>query len=138
MFTEAKDYPAWDLAVPKSMRNRFSAESFYIVIDGLSAEPVRATSQKIKSALVEHPDVRVRGPLSLPTVRRRHMVMREMQADGSKGQFISRPKRHRQVLLIINPTSHAVSGLIALSVPSTVNVKIEPYQNQFDLKDDRE
>lgn len=137
MFTQAKDYPAWDLAVPKSMRNRFSAESFYIVIDGLSAEPVRATSQRIKSAISEDPAVRVRGPLSLPTVRRRHMVMREMQAQGSKGQFIAQPKRHRQVLLVINPTSASVSGLIALSIPTTVNVKVEHYRGQFDLKEDR-
>ncbi|KZN20743.1 30S ribosomal protein S10 [Pseudomonas sp. FW300-N1B4] len=137
MFTQAKDYPAWDLAVPKSMRNRFSAESFYIVIDGLSAEPVRATSQRIKSKLGEDPSVRVRGPLSLPTVRRRHMVMREMQAQGSKGQFIAHPKRHRQVLLVVNPTSASVSGLISLSIPTTVNVKVEHYRGQFDLKEDR-
>lgn len=137
MFNQAKDYPAWDLAVPKSMRNRFRAESFYIVIDGLSAEAVRVTSLRIKSVLSEDPEVRVRGPLSLPTVRRRHMVMREMQSEGQKGQFISRPKRHRQVLLVINPTSSAIAGLIALSLPSTVNLKVETYRSQFDIKEDR-
>jgi ribosomal protein S10 len=136
MFTSAKDTPAWDLADPKSMRTRFTAESFYIVIDGLSVEPVRATSKRIKIALSAHPEVRVRGPVSLPTVRRRHMVMREMQGPGSKGQYIPSPKRHRQVLLVIHPTSSAISGMIALSVPTTVNVKIEPYESQFPLKDD--
>ena len=138
MFSEAKDTPVWDLAVPKSMRTRFLPKSFYIVIEGFALEPVRVTARRIKEAILEHEEVRVRGPLALPTVRRRHLVMREMQSDGQKGQHLANAKRFRHVLLVIKPTSAAVSGLIALSLPTTVNVKIEPYRDQFDLKDDRQ
>lgn len=137
MFTQPKDTPAWDLADPKSMRNRFSAESFYIVIDGLSAQPVRAASQLIKSVLSADPEVRVRGPLSMPTERRRYMVLREMQGANSKGQYIPGPKRHRQVLLVINPTAASIAGMIAIYLPSTVNLKVEDYREQYPLREDR-
>lgn len=137
MLTDAIDRPAWDLAVPSSMRNRFSAHSFYVVIDGLSIAPVRHAAKIIKACLCAEPGIRVRGPLALPTVRRRHMVMREMASGDSKGLYVKAPKRFRNVLLVINPTASAIASMIGLTIPNSVNVRIEPYQNQFDLKEDR-
>lgn len=137
MLTDAIDRPAWDLAVPSSMRNRFSADSFYVVIDGLSIAPVRHAAKIIKGSLTSEPGIRVRGPLAMPTVRRRHMTMREMPNGEAKGLYIKSPKRFRNVLLVINPTATAIANMIALALPNSVNIKIEPYQNQFELRDDR-
>jgi hypothetical protein len=73
----------------------------------------------------------------MPTERRRYMVLREMQGANSKGQYVSAPKRHRQVLLVINPTAAAIAGMIAIALPSTVNLKVEDYREQFPLREDR-
>lgn len=137
MINDAMDRPAWDLAVPSSMRNRFDPTSFYIVIDGISAVPVQATARQIKEAIIRSPETRVRGPLAMPTERRRNIVMKHMLGSGKKGQYIANPKRYRQVLLVINPTSACIAGMISMIVPQAVNVKIEPYQAQFELRDDR-
>jgi ribosomal protein S10 len=119
------------------MTVRFVPDSFYIVIDGLRADCALLAAKLIKTNLEATAQIRVRGPLALPTERRRHMHMREMVADGDKkGLYVSQPKRFRRVLLVIKPTSAAIRGLISVPLPKSVNVRIEPYQDQYDLKDD--
>ncbi len=138
MYLPAIDQQIWDLADAKTMTVRFVPDSFYVVIDGLRSDSALLAAKLIKQSLTSDPDIRVRGPLALPTERRRHMHMREMVADGSKkGLYVSRPNRFRRVLLVLNPTSAAIRGLVSITLPKSVNVRIEPYQNQFDLKDDR-
>lgn len=64
--------------------------------------------------------------------------MREMRnGDGSKGVYLSQHQRFRNVLLIIEPTNEMMNGLISVELPSDVNVKIENYENQYDLREDR-
>jgi hypothetical protein len=41
------------------------------------------------------------------------------------------------VLLVIEPTSDLMNGLISVDLPSDVNIKIEPYNNQYELREDR-
>lgn len=77
----------------------------------------------------------LRGPLALKTERRRYVFLREMVSKGQKGLRIPEAKRLRNVLLVMNPTSIAVASLIALPVPSGVNLRIETYQAQYELKD---
>jgi len=135
MFSEAKSALAWDLADPRTMRSNFSSASFYIVIDGLEHPAVQQTAKAIKSALTRAPGVRVRGPLALPTVRRRHVILREAPSKGSRGLYCSNAKRIRNVLLVESPTSESIMSLVALPLPATVNIKIESYQSQYDLKE---
>ncbi len=74
----------------------------------------------------------------MPTERRRYMVMRELKAkDTGKGMYLTRPIRYRNILLVINPSSGFINGLINLTLPSDVNIKVEAYENQFDLREDR-
>jgi hypothetical protein len=35
----------------------------------------------------------------------------------------------------MRPTSEAIASLISLSLPHSINAKIESYQGQYDLKD---
>lgn len=138
MYLPAIDQQIWDLADSKTMKVRFVPDSFYIVIDGLRADSALLAAKIIKDSFATFPGSRVRGPLALPTERRRHIVMREMVADGNKkGLYVSQPKRYRRILLVINPTSAGIRGLVSIPLPKSVNVRIEPYQNQYDLKDDR-
>jgi len=51
--------------------------------------------------------------------------------------YLKKPLRYRNVLLVITPTSACMNGLINLTLPSDVNVKIEPYENQYGLREDR-
>lgn len=138
MLPEAKSPLPWDLADSKKKRSRFSGDSFYIVIDGFQADTVRQTSGRVKAFLLTREGVRVRGPKALPTERRRYMVMREMK-DGASGQhvYLSQPLRYRNILLVIHPTSSTMADLINYPVTSEVNIRIEPYQNQYDLREDR-
>ncbi|MFJ3110207.1 30S ribosomal protein S10 [Pseudomonas putida] len=135
MFSEAKSAQAWDLADPRTMRSNFSSASFYIVIDGLEHPVVQQTAKSIKAALTRAAGVRVRGPLALPTVRRRHIILSEAPSNGSRGLYCSNAKRIRNVLLVESPTSESIMSLVALPLPATVNIKIESYQSQYDLKE---
>ena len=49
MLTEAKSAVPWDLADKKTQKIRFSAASFYIVVDGFRSESVRAACKSIKA-----------------------------------------------------------------------------------------
>lgn len=134
----AIDQQIWDLADARTMKVRFVPDSFYIVIDGLRSDSALLAAKIIKESFAAYPESRVRGPLALPTERRRHIVMREMVADGNKkGLYVAQPKRYRRILLVINPTSAGIRALVSVPIPKSVNVRIEPYQNQYDLKDDR-
>ena len=135
MYSEAKSAKAWDLADPKTMRSNFSSESFYIVIDGLEYLVVQQTAATIKKVLSRWEGVKVRGPLALPTVRRRHVILREAQSNGRRGLYCANAKRVRNVLLVVSPTAESVMSLIALPLPATVNVKMESYKSQYDLKE---
>ncbi|EPS7997398.1 hypothetical protein ACVHUK_004959 [Pseudomonas aeruginosa] len=135
MLVEAKTHVAWDLASPRATRSQFRADSFYVVIDGLHIQTVRQAATLIKNALLSIEGVQVRGPLALKTERRRYVFLREMVSKGQKGLRIPEAKRLRNVLLVMNPTSIAVASLIALPVPSGVNLRIETYQAQYELKD---
>lgn len=135
MLVEAKTPSAWDLASPRAKRSRFRSESFYIVIDGLRIDAVRQAASQIKTALLSTEGVQVKGPLALKTERRRYVFLREVVNKGQKGLRVPAARRLRNVLLVMNPTSIAVASLISLSLPSGVNVKIEPYQAQYELKD---
>lgn len=138
MHSEAKSHVPWDLADKKTQKNRFSSASFYVLVDGITSVSVRAACSAIKSYFTSYEGVRVRGPKSMPTERRRYMVMREMRKDETcKGVYLTRPLRYRSVLLVTHPTSGCVSGLIGLILPSDVNIKIERYDNQFNLREDR-
>lgn len=135
MFSEAKSPQAWDLADPRTMRSNFSSGSFYIVIDGLAHPVVQQTAKTIRAALSRSEGVKVRGPLALPTVRRRHIILREAPSKGSRGLYCSQAKRIRNLLLVVSPTAESIMALVALPLPATVNIKIESYQGQYDLKE---
>lgn len=138
MHTEAKSPLPWDLADKKTQKNRFISASFYIIVDGITSVSVRAASSMLKAHFLSCEGVKVRGPKAMPTERRRYMVMREMHKnETSKGMYLKRPLRYRNVLLVTNPSSGCINGLIGLSLPSDVNIKIEHYNNQFDLREDR-
>ncbi|MGP0171109.1 30S ribosomal protein S10 [Pseudomonas sp. NCHU5208] len=136
MFSEAKSVRTWDLADPKSMRSDFSSESFFIVIDGMQYLPVRQAAETIKTALLRFHGVKVKGPLACPTQRRRHLILREAKNPDASRMYCPNAKRVRNVLLVMNPTSDAIASLIALSMPSTVNIQIDTQQDAFDLKSD--
>jgi ribosomal protein S10 len=136
MYSEAKHVKPWDLADPKTMRSNFSSESFYIVIDGLDTQAVRQAASIIKASLKRTAGIRMKGPLALPTVRRRHVILRELKTQDSNGMYCANAKRIRNVLLVMNPTSEAIASLISLSLPNSINAKIESYESQYDLKDD--
>ncbi|MBM3105751.1 hypothetical protein IIE18_11420 [Pseudomonas sp. V1] len=135
MLVEAKTHVPWDLATPRAKRSKFRADSFYVVIDGLHIHAVRQAATMIKEALLSIEGVRVRGPLALKTERRRFLLLRDVMHQGQKGLRVPAAKRLRNVLLVMNPTSIAVASLISLPVPSGVNLRIEPYQAQYELKD---
>ncbi|MGF6282096.1 ribosomal protein S10 [Pseudomonas frederiksbergensis] len=135
MYSEAKHVKPWDLADPKSMRSNFTSESFYIVIEGLDTQAVRQAASIIKTSLLRTSGIRIKGPLALPTERRRHVILRELNSDGSGGLYCANAKRVQGVLLVMRPTSEAIASLISLYLPTSINAKIEPYQGQYDLKD---
>ncbi|KQW19922.1 MULTISPECIES: 30S ribosomal protein S10 [Pseudomonas] len=139
MYPEAKSTVPWDLADKKTQKVRFSSASFYIVIDGIRSESVRSVCSTLKAYVKTCEGVRCRGPKALKTERRRWMRMREMRkADSTKGVYLSQTLRHRSVLLVIQPTNDMVAGLIGIELPSDVNIRIEPYDNnQYDLREDR-
>lgn len=138
MYQEAKSVAPWDLADKKTQKVRFSAESFYIVVDGICSEAVRSACTILKTYARNCEGVRCRGPKALKTERRRWMKMREMcKADTSKGVYLTQALRYRCILLMINPTSDMIGGLISVVLPSDVNIRIEPYDNQYDLREDR-
>jgi ribosomal protein S10 len=132
---EAKITAPWDLSDPKTIRSTFVSRSFYVVIDGIRSEAVQAAAKLIKQALHGKEGTRVRGPLALKTERRRYMVLRELGGQVNKGLFVSRPKRIRNVLLVENPSAIGISAMISLPIPKSVNVKIEPYEHQYELKE---
>jgi ribosomal protein S10 len=135
MYNEAKHVKPWDLADPKTMRSNFTAESFYIVIEGLDTQAVRQAASIIKTSLLRTPGIRIKGPLALPTERRRHVILRELNSQGSSGLYCANANRVQGVLLVMRPTSEAIASLISLSLPKSVNAKIESYVGQYDLKD---
>jgi ribosomal protein S10 len=138
MITEAKSPVPWDLADKRTQRVRFSSSSFYIVVDGIRSESVRSACNTLKSFVENWEGVRCRGPKALKKERRRWMVLREMrQPDATKGVYVSQAIRYRNVLLVIDPTNEMMTGLIKVELPSDVNLKIEPYDNQYDLREDR-
>lgn len=138
MQTQAKSAVPWDLADKKTQKIRFSAASFYIVVDGFQSESVRSACNSLKSFVKRWDGVRCRGPKALKTERRRWMKMREMRnANTSKGVYLTQSVRYRCVLLVVHPTNDLMSALIALELPSDVNIKIEPYCNQYELREDR-
>jgi ribosomal protein S10 len=138
MLREAKSAVPWDLADKKTQKVRFSAESFYIVVDGFSSESVRSASKTLKSFTQRWEGVRCRGPKACKTERRRWMNMREMRnGDGSKGVYLTQPLRFRNILLVIDPSNEMMNALISVELPSDVNIKIENYNNQYDLREDR-
>jgi ribosomal protein S10 len=135
MYSEAKHVKPWDLADPKTMRSNFTSESFYIVIEGLDTQAVRQAASIIKTSLLRTPGIRIKGPLALPTERRRHVILRELNSQGSSGLYCANANRVQGVLLVMRPTSEAIASLISLSLPKSVNAKIESYVGQYDLKD---
>jgi len=138
MFNEAKSTVPWDLADKKTQKVRFATASFYIVVDGIRSEAVRSACNSLKSFVKTSEGGRCRGPKALPTERRRWMRMREMRnADASKGVYLTQSVRYRNVLLIIAPSLELMNGLITVELPSDVNIKIEPYENQYGLREDR-
>lgn len=138
MFKEAKSAVPWDLADKKTQKVRFSAASFYIVIDGISSESVRGACSALKSYFEKWEGVRCRGPKALKTERRRWMQMREMRnPDATKGVYLTQPVRYRNVMIVINPTNDMMTGMIGIALPSDVNLRIEAYDNQYDLREDR-
>lgn len=134
MFLEGKSAQVWDLADPRTQKSNFSSESFYVVIDGLTIGDVRRSAAIIKAGLSHH-DVSVRGPLALPTERRRSMILRELKDHLSRSTRLTAIKRIRNVLLVVKPTSAGVSALSTLKLPTSVNLKIEPYEEQYELKE---
>jgi len=135
MFNEAKSVRAWDLADPSTMKSHFTSASFYIVIDGVLHQSVRQAASTIKGALSRFSGIQVKGPLALPTVRRRHVILREAKTHDSSRMYCSNAKRIRNVLLVMNPTSEAIASLIALPMPSTINIEVQSCRGQFELKD---
>jgi len=66
------------------------------------------------------------------------MILREMRKpDATKGVYVTQAVRYRNVLLVIDPTNEMMTGLIKVELPSDVNIRIEPYGNQYDLREDR-
>lgn len=66
------------------------------------------------------------------------MILREMRKqDSTKGVYVTQAIRYRNVLLVIDPTNEMMTDLIKVELPSDVNLKIEPYDNQYDLREDR-
>ena len=64
--------------------------------------------------------------------------MREMRnANTSKGVYLTQSIRYRCVLLVVHPTNELMTALITVELPSDVNIKIEPYSNQYELREDR-
>lgn len=138
MITEAKSPVPWDLADKRTQKVRFSAASFYIVVDGIRSDSVRGACNSIKSFIAKRAGVRCRGPKALKTERRRWMILREMRKqDSTKGVYVTQAIRYRNVLLVIDPTNEMMTDLIKVELPSDVNLKIEPYDNQYDLREDR-
>lgn len=138
MITDAKSPVPWDLADKRTQRVRFSSASFYIVVDGINSESVRSACNSLKSYVEKWEGVRCRGPKALEKKRRRWMIMREMrQQDASKGVYVTQAIRYRNVLLVIDPTNEMMTGLINVALPSDVNLRIELYENQYDLREDR-
>lgn len=138
MFTEAQSPVPWDLADKKTQKTRFTADSFYLVVDGFKSESVHHACTILKTYLRSFEGVRVRGPKAMPTERRRYLAMPEVQtSDGHKGVKLRKALRYRCVLLVINPSYGCIGGLTNVSLPSEVTVKVKPYENQFDLRDDR-
>lgn len=138
MFTEAKSVVPWDLADKNTQKIRFSAESFYIVVDGISSDSVRSACKSLKTYVKKWEGVRCRGPKALKTERRRWMNMREMRnADASKGVYLTQALRYRNVILVISPTNEMMTGLTGIELPSDVNIRVEHYDNQYDLREDR-
>ena len=41
------------------------------------------------------------------------------------------------MILVISPTNEMMNGLITVELPSDVNIRIEQYDNQYDLREDR-
>lgn len=105
------------------------------MIDGTRSETVRLAAELIKKAIQESQGGIVRGPLAQPTMRRRYMVLRDLMDDRGNSIYLSRAKRYRNVLLVQQPTSIGVSALISLPIPKSVNVQIQPYESQFELKE---
>lgn len=138
MITEAKSPVPRDVADKKTQRVRFSAESFYIVVDGIRSDSVRVACASLKTFVTKWDGVRCRGPKALKNQRRRWMIMREMRRpDTTKGVYLSQAIRYRSVLLVVDPTSEMMTGLIKVELPSDVNIRIEAYANQFGLREDR-
>lgn len=135
MLSSAKSSKPWNLADPKSQRSSFTSESFYVVIEGVVSKAVRLAATTIKEALLKWQDVRVKGPLALPTVRRRHVILREVRSLKRGDGYYANAKRVRNVLLVLHPSAEAVAALTSLVLPTTVNVKIESYASQYELKD---
>jgi hypothetical protein len=63
------------------------------------------------------------------------MVLRDLKDDRGNSIYLSRAKRYRNVLLVQQPTSIGVSAMISLPIPKSVNVQIQPYESQFELKE---
>jgi len=138
MQSEAKTVISRDFADKRTRQVRFSPASFYIVVDGIRTESVRSACTALKTYVKTWEGVRCRGPKALKTERRRWMMMREMRkADTTKGVYLSKPLRYRSVLLVVQPTNEMITGLIGIELPSDVNIRIEPYDNQYDLREDR-
>ncbi|MFL1449380.1 30S ribosomal protein S10 [Pseudomonas tritici] len=138
MLTDAKCAVPWDLADKKTQRIRFSAASFYIVVDGIQSDAVRSACKSLKTFVQKWEGVRCRGPKAMPTERRRWMKMREMKNNyAMKGVYLTQPVRYRSVLLVVDPSNEMMTGLIGVELPSDINIKIEPYDNQYDLREDR-
>lgn len=138
MHNEAKSPVPWDLADKKTQRIRFASASFYIVIDGIQNESVRSACTALKTFLLTWDGVRCRGPKALKTERRRWMRLRDMRNQNStKGVYVTQALRYRNVLLVVNPTYEMMAGLVTVQLPSDVNLKIEPYDNQYGLREDR-
>ena len=138
MITEAKSPVPWDLADKRTQKVRFSAASFYIVVDGIRSDSVRGACNALQSFIAKWAGVRCRGPKALKTERRRWMILREMRKqDSTKGVYVTQAIRYRNVLLVIDPTNEMMTDLIKVELPSDVNLKIEPYDNQYDLREDR-
>lgn len=57
--------------------------------------------------------------------------------DSTKGVYVTQALRYRNVLLVVNPTYEMMAGLVTVELPSDVNLKIEPYDNQYGLREDR-
>ena len=94
MFTEAQCPVPWDLADKKTQKTRFTADSFYLVVDGFKSESVHHACTILKTYLRSCEGVRVRGPKAMPTERRRYLSMPEvLTSDGRKGVKLKKALR---------------------------------------------